>query len=103
MKIEKNYTFEREEALNRIRALTDYWKRHGIVSDWQDNRVKISGRIKGIKLDASVTVDDKRLHGEVKVGFLAEKLGGSQYVERKLSEYLDPAISVDDLQAKASS
>jgi hypothetical protein len=103
MKIEKNYTFERDEALSRIQALTDYWKRHGVVSDWRDNSVKISGRIKGIKLNASVTVDDKRLYGEVKVGFLAEKLGGSQYVERKLGEYLDPNTSVEALQEKARS
>lgn len=40
------------------------------------------------------------LTGEFKVGFLAEKLGGRAYVERKLGEYLDPKISLEDLKAR---
>jgi hypothetical protein len=36
----------------------------------------------------------------MKVGFLAERLGGRSYVENKLRDYLNPANSIESLRAR---
>jgi hypothetical protein len=53
-----------------------------------------------VKFEGRVRVGDGRLVADVKAGFLAEKLGGRQYVERKLEDYLDPKRSLEELRAR---
>ena len=40
------------------------------------------------------------LRAEVKVNFLAQKIGGRDYVEGKLAHYLDPGVTLEQLQAE---
>lgn len=101
MKLEKQHTFSKDEAVERLRALTDYWStKYGINTRWDDNRANIKGKVKGIPFDGSITVHDSLLTGEVKTNWLAEKMGGRTYVEGKINDYLNPGVSLEELQAR---
>jgi hypothetical protein len=101
MKLDKPHGYSQEEAVARIRALTDYWDtKHGTRTVWDGNRAHIKGRVKGISFDGTFSVLDNRLDAEVKVGFLAEKIGGKSYVLRKLDDYLDPNNSLEELRSR---
>jgi hypothetical protein len=100
MKLEYPHSFTQEEVQARIRALTDYWTKYGIQSTWQGESAQISGKVKGVSFSGTLWLKPGALTGEVKVGFLAEKLGGRAYVERKLTEYLDPKVPLAELQAR---
>ena len=102
MHLERRYACSDEEALTRLHALTDYWRRkHGLSADWTGNACHVYGKVKGVKFDARGTVTAGQVRADVDAGFLAEKLGGRKYVEGKLDDYLDPAHSVAELQARA--
>ncbi len=101
MKLEHRHSFTQEEAVARIKALTDYWsKKYGVQCDWQADSAHIKGNVKGVSFDGTFDLKPSLLAAEVKVGFLAERLGGKAYVERKLTEYLDPKNSLDSLKAR---
>jgi hypothetical protein len=101
MRLDKSYDFDDAEALDRMRALTDYWwAKHGVKSEWDGPNVRLKGRKMGVKYDARVTVGDGKVVAEVEAGFLAEKLGAPRYVEGKVDDYLDPANTVESLRAR---
>ncbi|MFH1131163.1 MAG: polyhydroxyalkanoic acid system family protein [Pseudomonadota bacterium] len=103
MRFERKHGFGKEEAISRLKALTNYWShRYGINSSWQGDRAIMAGKVKGLKFNGDVKVDENQLVAEVKVGFLAEKLGGKDYVSQKLDQYLDPNVTLEELQAKIS-
>lgn len=103
MKLDKEHSFSQDEAAARVRALTDYWDtKYGTKTSWTENSAKITGKVKGVSFDGRFTVEDRRLKGEVKVGMLAEMLGGKNYVLRKLDEYLDAANALEALQARVT-
>ncbi len=95
------YEMPREEAVQRVRALTDYWDaRYGTRTEWQGHRGRIKGKGLGISFDATFTINSEIMVGEMKVSFLAVKMGGRQYLKRKLDEYLDPGKSLEELQGR---
>jgi len=101
MKLEYPHSFTKDEATARIKALTQYWDRkYGIRSDWQGNTTRIVGKVKIVSFDGTFTLEDRMLRGEVKVSFGGELIG-RPYIEKKLSEYLDPKTSLESLQALA--
>jgi hypothetical protein len=101
MQFEKPHSFTQEEALTRLQALTDYWSaKHGVQISWSGNTGQVKGKVKGVKFEGTMTVTGDLLTADIKAGFLAEKLGGKQYVESKLDDYLDPSNSVEALQAR---
>ncbi len=101
---EQPYPFTDEEAVARLRALTDYWSaKHGVHTQWSEFSARLEGRKLGVKYKASVQLANGKLEAQVEVGFLAEKLGGPAYVRRKVADYLDPANSLESLQARVPS
>jgi hypothetical protein len=101
--LERRYSFQDDQALERLTALTDYWRRkHGLTCSWTGSDCHIHGKSMGVKFDARVSVAGGRVRADVEAGFLAEKLGGRKYVEGKLDDYLDPARSLDELRARIS-
>ena len=101
MRFETTYELDDEEAVDRLRALTDYWNaKHGIPSEWSDGSVRLKGRKMGVKYDARVTIGGGRVSANVDAGFLAEKLGAPAYVKRKVADYLDPAHTLESLRAR---
>lgn len=101
MNFEKTFGFARDEALGRLKALTDYWaKKYGVHIEWDGFEGRVSGKVRGVKFSGTIQVEENRLTADIKAGFLAETLGGKQYVDGKLNDYLDPANSVEDLRAR---
>mgnify|MGYP001817245534 CR=1 FL=1 len=100
MKFTKPHGFSHEEALARAQALLEYWTRYGVKVSWSGSSGHVSGRVKGVKFNGAVSVGEKEVSADIEVGFLARKLGGEAYVDKKLTEYLDPARSLESLQAR---
>jgi hypothetical protein len=101
MKIDRAHGFSQEEALARLQALTDYWKKkYGVESRWAASTATINGKVKAVSFKGTVKVDGQRLLADIDAGFLAEKLGGKAYVEGKLAEYLDPKHTLEALKAR---
>ena len=101
MKLEKPHSYSLEEAVARIKALTTYWDtRYGTRTTWTENSAHIKGKVKGISFDGKFSIDDRFMRADVKVGFLAEKIGGKAYVERKLDDYLRATNTLEALQAR---
>lgn len=94
------YSLSQQEAIARVQALTDYWDaQYRTHTVWEGHTGTISGRVFGISFWARFIVDPGILHGQMQVSFIAEKMGGRQYLKRKLDHYLDPGVSLEELQA----
>ena len=92
-----------EEACARVRALTDYWDtRFGTSTCWDGLHGHISGKVLGIRFEGTFLVEEERLRGQLRSGFLGERLGGRTYVLRKLADYLDPSRPLAELQARSA-
>ena len=101
MSFDKTFDFPQAEAVERLQALTDYWvAKYGLQGSWSGSEGQVSGKVKGVKFSGVIKVVEGRVTADVKAGFLAEKLGGRQYVEGKLADYLDPSRSVAELRAR---
>jgi hypothetical protein len=101
MKFDRQHGFTQDEALSRLQALTDYWKKqYGVDSRWTGATATIDGKVKGATFKGTVKVDAERLTANIEAGFLAERLGGKAYVEKKLVDYLNPATSLDELKRR---
>lgn len=88
-----------EEAVARLRALTDYWDaQYRTQTDWNGHEGRISGRVLGLSFWSRFTVDHDRIHGELKVSSLAVRMGGRGYLKRKLDHYMNPAVSLEALR-----
>ncbi len=102
LELDRHCTLPDEDVLARAHALTEYWaKKHNVTVSWKNDReVHLSGRVMGVKFDGRVQIGEGKIHAEMNAGFLAEKLGGRAYVQRKLDDYLDPARSLAELRAR---
>lgn len=101
MKLDLTHSFSKDEAVARLKTLTEYWgSKYGVKSRWDDDQAHIAGKVSGVKFEGDFRVADDRVTGDVKAGFLAEKLGGKRYVEDKLADYLDPSNSLESLKAR---
>ena len=101
MKIDRAHAFTQDEALARLQALTDYWKKkYGVDSRWNGATATINGKVKAVSFKGTVKVEAQRLLADIDAGFLAEKLGGKAYVEGKVNEYLDPKQTLEQLKAR---
>ena len=103
MLMERPHGFSAEEALARIQALTTYWTQYGVRAQWTGNTAFVDGKVKGVKFRGEIRVEAHSIVADIKAGFLAEKLGGKKYVERKINDYLDAANSLEELQARNKS
>jgi len=98
MNFEYVFKLSKDEALERLTALGDYLSnRPGIRAVWSQDTATIQGRYLVVNIDAKMKVDD----GVVRVtgkdpGMLWRKKAVG-YLTRKLGEYLDQAVPVDQL------
>ena len=101
MKFEKQHGLEQNEAVVRLQALTDYWfAKYGVDTRWDGSVGTLKGKVRGVKFEGTVRVEQYRLSTDIKVGFLAERLGGKKYVQGKIADYLNPANSLESLRAR---
>ena len=100
--LDEPYDCADDVALARMHALADYWlAKYKIETRWTGTKASIRGKVLKVKFDGNIAVENGSVSAEVKAGFLAEKLGGKKYVQRKVREYLDPGVSLEELQARA--
>ncbi len=100
--LDEPYTCDDDAALARMHALADYWyAKYKIETTWTGTTGTMRGRVLKVKFDAKIAVGNGRVWAEVDAGFLAEKLGGKKYVVGKVRDYLDPSVSLEDLEARA--
>lgn len=95
------YDMPQQEAMDRVRALTDYWDtRYGTRTSWEGNTGNIRGRAFRISFEATFIINPGLMNGEMTVSVLAVKMGGRRYLKGKLDEYLDPAHTLEELQQR---
>jgi len=100
MKIERSFSLPAEEVRERLQLLTQHWGKHGVTASWEGDCATLSGKVRGITFDGTLQVETTQIRGDIKAsGLFAETLG-RPYVESKLTEYLNPATSVDQLRSK---
>ncbi|MCB9600076.1 MAG: polyhydroxyalkanoic acid system family protein [Sandaracinus sp.] len=101
MILDHAYTIADEDAVARLHCLADYWHaKHGVKARWEGHHAHFDGKVMGVSFAGKVVIGNGRVHADVKAGFLAEKLGAKAYVQRKLTDYLDPAKTVEELRAR---
>ena len=100
--LDESYSCSDDDALERMHALAEYWlAKYQIVTTWSGAKATIRGKVMKVKFDGKLAVEKGHITAEVDAGFLAEKLGGKKYVQRKVREYLDPTTSLEELRARA--
>ncbi len=94
------HSFSKEEAVARIRALTEYWQRYGVKTVWHGSTAQMEGRVLGVSFHGEFEITDSELIlRKAKYSRLGILLGGRHYAQRKLDEYLDPDMPLGQLQA----
>lgn len=98
IELEVEHSLPPESALLRVQALGEYYEhRHGAQVTWHDGNGEIQVKYIGIKLVVKVRVEPRRVHCEAPdPGFLLRKRG-TEYLRKKITRYLDPAVPVDSL------
>ncbi len=102
MKFSQPHSLGKDEAKRRVDRLTSYWhSEYGVAVDWQGDQARFRGSVKGITFDANVTVNDTSIDAEgTDPGFLV-RAAATAYLKMKLSAYLDPAKSSEDIERLA--
>ena len=99
MEIDFQYTLSDQEARSRLELLGKYLEnKHGIKVTWQDEkRAKFSGKYLMVKIEGELAVGSSHaiFKGE-DPGFLLRSRA-KDYIQGKLSAYLDPKTPIDKL------
>ena len=64
MKFQQEHSLSKDEAKKRLQALTSYWAKYGVDVKWEGDSARFSGKVKGVQVDASMTVKDRLIDGE---------------------------------------
>lgn len=99
MNISQKHTLDKAEARRRVEKLTNNWKdEYGMKVDWNGDKAHVEGDIKGIHVDAHVTVTDNSIDAiGTDPGFLLRKVA-TAYLQTQLASCLDPSKTIDDIK-----
>ncbi len=99
LRIEQPHSVPVEEARERIRALGDYLsKKHGLQVAWQgEDRATISGKYLVVTIQGSVEIQSGKVVFEGKDPGMLWRGKAKDYLQNKLTRYLDPKTPVSDL------
>ncbi|MGQ0506928.1 MAG: polyhydroxyalkanoic acid system family protein [Myxococcaceae bacterium] len=97
MKFEVSHGLPKDEAKKRIEALTRYWQKHGISSQWAGDSATINGKVMGVQFDAKLAITDKSVGGEGTDPGMLLRGTAKKYLENKFATFLDPSKSLSDL------
>ena len=92
------HTLPLAEAKKRMERLTTHWAKHGIQSSWAGDVAKLSGKVMGVHLDATLRVTDRMVGGEATDPGLLLRGQAKKYLTHKFATWLDPTRSVEDLE-----
>jgi hypothetical protein len=99
MRIDYSHPFSIDDARTRLEALGDYLNnRHGIKIGWDDpNTASFNGKYLVVHIEGEMKLGEGMVKLRGKDPGMLWRKKAKKYLERKLSEYLDPAIPIDDL------
>ena len=86
------------DAKRRMERLTQYWAKHGIQSVWKGEEAKLSGKVMGLHLDATMRVTEKTVGGEATDPGMLLRGQAKKYLTHKFETWLDPGNSVEELE-----
>lgn len=93
MTIAVAHQYALSEVVARVGYLLSYWKkRFDISSEWRGNRVFLSGKVYGIRVQAMFEVSATSVSGFAKDPGWPWRGQVSTYVDRKLKKYLHPTF-----------
>ncbi|MBP6628067.1 MAG: polyhydroxyalkanoic acid system family protein [Kofleriaceae bacterium] len=99
MEIDFRHQLAEDDARARLRVLGEYLgAKHGIKVSWlDDNKARFSGKYLVVRIDGELSLSSQivRFRGE-DPGFLWRRKA-TDYIEGKLSKYLDPKVTLADL------
>lgn len=91
LEINVGHHFALAQVVERVGFLLAYWKkRFDIASEWRGNRVFLSGKVYGIKVEAVFEVSATAVSGFAKDPGWPWRGQISAYVDAKLKKYLHP-------------
>jgi hypothetical protein len=86
------------EARRRMERLTQYWAKHGIQASWTGDVARLSGKVMGMALDATMRVTERSVGGEATDPGLLLRGQAKKYLTQKFEAWLDPGTSVEELE-----
>jgi Putative polyhydroxyalkanoic acid system protein (PHA_gran_rgn) len=98
IRFEVLHTLTLTEAKHRMERLTQYWAKHGIQSVWKGEEAKLSGKVMGLHLDATMRVTEKTVGGEATDPGMLLRGQAKKYLTHKFETWLDPDRSVEELE-----
>jgi hypothetical protein len=91
-------SLSREDARARLQALGDYLqKRHGIHVTWNGDSASVSGKYLVVAIEGSLSFQGANAVFEGKDPGFLWRGKAKDYLHGKLSAYLDPATSLEEL------
>jgi hypothetical protein len=98
-RIEYAHGLPLEDARARIRALGEYLSnKHGINVTWaSDDQAKITGKYLVVSIEGTVTIGPKQVLFDGKDPGMLWRGKARDYLEHKLSTYLNAATKVEEL------
>jgi len=98
-RIDHAHSLSHEDARARIKALGEYLtNKHGIGVTWSgENEAKISGKYLIVTIEGAVTVEPRNVRFEGKDPGMLWRGKAKDYLNAKLTKYLNPATQVLDL------
>jgi len=102
LKFEVPHQLSAEEARQRLETLASHLgTKYGFTTEWLGDSARIQGKVKGLTLNAQITVSAGKVGGEATdPGFLFREKART-YLTEKFEYYLDPSFSLEELQKKA--
>lgn len=89
--LQVEHRFSRDVARTRICQLLQYWgERFGVQSRWDGDRVRLSGHIFGMRIDAAFDVTDRSVVAVARDPGFIWRGQTEHYVRGKLKKYLHP-------------
>jgi putative polyhydroxyalkanoate system protein len=92
------HTLSKEDARARMEALLRHWAdKYGIQQSWSGDTAKVNGKVMGIQLAATLTVQDRAVEGEASDPGMLLRGQARKYLEEKLRSFLDAARTLADI------
>ena len=98
MRFDFNHELEFDDARTRLRALGEYLaNRYGMTVQWADDSASISGKYMLVRIEGTLTVGRDQIACRGKDPGMLWRKKATDYVRKKLTQYLDPSVAVESL------
>jgi hypothetical protein len=98
IQFEVPHTLSLSEAKRRMEKLTQYWAKHGIQTSWAGEEARLTGKVMGMSLDATMRVTPKSVGGEATDPGMLLRSQAKKYLTHKFESWLDPTKSLEELE-----